>query len=142
MAFISNSQARGDVIDVNPEVQLDNFSLHDLLRLKADVERRLPARSIKDINLSSELVLQFLAAQELQNQVLKDDVTPANQKAQTLGATAAVLGQISKMQSEIYSTERLKVIESKLIEALNQLPADLQQQFLSVYEACLDDSRT
>lgn len=130
---------RHDVIEVNPRVNLDYYSLQDLLSLKADIERRLPARSIKDINLSHELVLQFLAAQELQNMVAKDDETPANQKAQTLNATAAVLGQIAKLQSEIYTSERLKSIEAKLVEALNKLPKDLQLHFLEVYEACLGD---
>lgn len=137
MAFLDNRNRSDDVIDVNVNVNLDHFSLHDLLKLKGDIERRLPARSIKDINLSQELVLQFLAAQELQNEVLRDDETPANQKAQTLNATAAVLGQIAKTQNDIYTSERLKTIEAKLVEALNTLPSDVQEVFLGVYETLL-----
>lgn len=130
---------RHDVIEVNPRVNLDYYSLQDLLSLKADIERRLPARSIKDIDLSHELVLQFLAAQELQNEVMKDDETPANQKSQVANSVASVLGQIAKLQNEIYTSERLKGIEAKLVEALNKLPKDLQVHFLEVYEACLSD---
>ena len=137
---LDNSAPRyHDVIDLAPSVDLDHYSLQDLLSLKADIERRLPARSIKDINLSRELVLQFMAVQELQNEVLKDDETPANQRAQVANSVAAVLGQIAKLQQEIYTSERLKTIEAKLVEALNQLPKDLQVSFLQVYEACLGD---
>lgn len=137
MAFLDNRNG-ADVIDVNPNVDLDCFTLHDLLKLKGDIERRLPARSIKDINLSQELVLQFLAAQELQNEVLRDAKTAANQKAQVANSVAAILGQIAKLQQEIYTTERLKTIEAKLIEAINSLPNAVQEQFFEVYEALLE----
>ena len=137
MAFL-DTRPSSDVIDVNPNVNLDHFSLHDLLKLRGDIERRLPARSIKDINLSQELVLQFLAAQELQNEVIRDDETAANQKAQVANSVAAILGQIAKLQQEIYTTERLKTIEAKLIEALNAVPREVQEQFFEVYEALLE----
>jgi hypothetical protein len=139
MAFFSDSSPKSDVIDLNPDVSLDTFTLQDLLRLRADIDRRLPARSIRDIDLSSELVLQFMAAQELQNTVLHDKDVPANQKAQTMNSTAAVLGQIAKLQQDVYTTERLKTIEGKLIEALNTLPKEQQDAFFTVYEAALGE---
>lgn len=140
MAFFSPAdQAKGDVIDVNPDVNLDNFTLSDLLKLRADIDRRLPARSIRDIDLSRELVLQFLATQELQNAVIQDEKVPANQRAQTLNATAAVLGQIAKIQQDVYTTERLKRIESKLVETLKTFTQAQQEAFFAVYEEILGD---
>lgn len=137
MALIAPPSNDEVIIDLNPNVNLDNYTLQDLLKLRADIDRRLPARSIRDIDLSQELVLQFMAAQELQNSVLRDTETPANQKAQTMNATAGVLAQIAKTQTEIFNSERLKRIELTLIECLNSLPKGQQEAFLSVYEASL-----
>ena len=36
---------------------LDAYTLQELLDLRARIERRLPARSLKDLDLESELVL-------------------------------------------------------------------------------------
>ena len=68
---------------------LDAYTLQELLDLRARIERRLPARSLKDLDLERELVLQVMALQQLQNSVIDDDDTPANQKAQTASALSA-----------------------------------------------------
>lgn len=46
MAFFSPQTASGDVIDVNIHVNLDNFTLQDLLKLRADIDRRLGLGSL------------------------------------------------------------------------------------------------
>lgn len=137
MAFIDTR--RSDVIDVNPNVSLEHYTLSDLLSLRASIERRLPAKALRDMNLERELILQHQASLELQNEVLRDDETPANQKSQVANATAAVLQQLIKLQETVYTTERLKSIENKLIEALNTLPTDVQERFLDAYEMLLRD---
>lgn len=137
MAFIDTR--RSDVIDVNPNVSLEHCTLSDLLSLRASIERRLPAKALRDMNLERELILQHQASLELQNEVLRDDETPANQKSQVANATAAVLQQLIKLQETVYTTERLKSIENKLIEALNTLPTDVQERFLDAYEMLLRD---
>ena len=136
MAFLDNRN-RSDVIDANPNVNLDHFTLSDLLALRASIERRLPAKALRDMNLERELILQHQASLELQNEVLRDDETPANQKSQVANATAAVLQQLIKLQETVYTTERLKSIVNKLIEALNQLPRETQEAFFEVYETVL-----
>ena len=133
MAFFSPSTAPGDVIDVN----LDNFTLQDLLKLRADIDRRLPAKHLRDVNLERELILQHQATLELQNQVLQDDDVPANQRAQCANAVASILQQLIKLQETVHTTERLKRIEGKLIEALDGLPKEQQESFLEVYEEVL-----
>ena len=137
MAFFSPSTAPGDVIDVNVDVNLDNFTLQDLLKLRADIDRRLPAKHLRDVNLERELILQHQATLELQNQVLQDADVPANQRAQCANAVASILQQLIKLQETVHTTERLKRIEGKLIEALNALPKDQQESFLAVYEEVL-----
>ena len=140
MAFFSPSTASGDVIDVNVDVNLDNFTLQDLLKLRADIDRRLPAKHLRDVNLERELILQHQATLELQNQVMSDSDVPANQRAQVANAVASILQQLIKLQETVHTTERLKRIESKLIEALNSLPKEQQESFLAVYEEVLGDA--
>ena len=137
MAFFSPQTASGDVIDVNIDVNLDNFTLQDLLKLRADIDRRLPAKHLRDVNLERELILQHQATLELQNQVMSDSDVPANQRAQVANAVASILQQLIKLQETVHTTERLKRIEGKLIEALNGLPKEQQESFLEVYEEVL-----
>lgn len=121
--------------DSDPHLNIDNLTLQQLLTLRGEVEKRLPARSLKDISLDRELVLQWMASNQLQNQVLQDENVPANQKSQVSNSTAAVLQQIARLQIEIHNSERLKRIEAILIECLQTLPTETQEAFLRAYEA-------
>lgn len=123
--------------DANPSVNLDQLTLDQLLNLRNEIERRLPVKNLREISLERELLLQHQASLELQNRVLADLDVPTNQKAQCLNSTAAVLAQVIKLQSEVHTTERLKRIENRLIEALNTLPAETQEAFLLVYAEIL-----
>ena len=119
---------------------LDAYTLQELLDLRARIERRLPARSLKDLDLERELVLQVMALQQLQNSVIDDDDTPANQKAQTASALSAALMNLVKVQSEVQSTERRKLQEAVLIKALNALPEDSVREFLEEYRRALAEA--
>lgn len=74
MAFFSPQTASGDVIDVNIDVNLDNFTLQDLLKLRADIDRRLGLGSFH-----SDL-LQFQALGETLAGVAGVDGPPSNQR--------------------------------------------------------------
>ena len=119
---------------------LDAYTLQELLDLRAKIERRLPARSLKDLDLERELVLQVMALQQLQNSVIDDDDTPANQKAQTASALSAALMNLVKVQSEVQSTERRKLQEAVLISSLNALPEETARQFLESYRRALAEA--
>ena len=119
---------------------LDAYTLQELLDLRARIERRLPARSLKDINLERELVLQVMALQQLQNSVIDDEDTPANQKAQTASALSAALMNLVKVQSEVRNSERMKKIEAVLIDTLNDLPEEAARQFLESYRRALAEA--
>lgn len=123
--------------DAHPVIKLDNLTLDQLLNLRNEIEQRLPAKNLRDLNLERELVLQLLSSQSLQSRVLQDPNIAANQQAQVSNSTAAVLQQLIKLQSEVHTSERLKRIENKLIECLNMIPKEAQEQFLSVYEEIL-----
>lgn len=117
---------------------LDAYTLQELLDLRARIERRLPARSLKDLDLEAELALQFLALQQLQNAVIDDDDTPANQKAQVANSLSAALVNLVKVQSDVHNSERMKRIESILIDTLKDLPVEAVEAFLANYEQALE----
>lgn len=123
--------------DADPVLNIDNLTLQQLLTLRNEVEKRLPVKNLREINLARELVLQLQSNQELQNRCMQDTEIPANQLAQVSNSTAAVLQQLVKLQETVYSTERLKRIEQKLIETLNTLPPEVQEAFLEAYELIL-----
>lgn len=120
-------------------VDLASYDDEQLIELRAEIDERLPSRRLKDINLEEELVRQLATVQKLQRDVLDDpEGTPANQMAQCAGAVANVLAVLSKLQVEVYSSERLKTIEGILIECVGTLPQGTQEEFFVEYERRLD----
>lgn len=114
---------------------LETLSVAELLDLRSQVEQRLPAKNLKDIDLSRELVLQMLALQQLQQKVLADMETPANQQAQCASAVSAALANLVKVQGDVYTSERLKKIEQSLAEAVNELePLAAREAFMVTYQ--------
>jgi len=119
-------------------VDLASYDDEQLIELRAEIDELLPAKRLKDINLEEELVRQLALVQKLQRDVLNDsENTPANQMAQCAGAVANVLAVLSKLQVEVYSSERMKRAESILVETITTLPHDTQVTFLDLYESKL-----
>ena len=116
------------------QTDLSGMPVDQLLALRAQVNAALPARSLKDLDLSQELVFQVLALQAAQQKALGDDDTPTNQVAQAMNALSAALTTLVKLQSDVYTSERLKKIEHTLIETLEKLPAEAKEAFLAAYE--------
>jgi len=117
-----------------PIVDLAPFQLDDLLALRSQIDERLPARALVDLDLEEELVIQFQQTKGLLNRVMIDEGVPANQKAQVINSCSSVLGQITKMQTELYSAERVKALEAALIKTLLTLPEATQIAFFAEYE--------
>lgn len=105
-----------------------------LLDLRSQIDMRLPTKALSDINLERELVLQLCTVQNLQRDVLQEEGVPANQKAQTANSVAATLSALSKLQTEVHTSERLKELEQILIETLQTLPTEAAEAFLAAYE--------
>lgn len=120
----------------------DAFSLStlkppELAALRLKIDALLPNKSLKDFNLESELALQLIIAQTLQNTTLEDFDASASQKAATVAQVAKALSQLASLQNEVYTSERLKRVERTLIETLNTLPPEAQQDFFKNYEAAV-----
>ena len=116
------------------QTDLQNLSVDELLSLRSEIDELLPARALGDIDLEHELVVQFLAVKSLQANVLQDEHTAANQKAQVANAVASTLQQLVKMQSEHYNAERFKRIEALLVKSMKLMPVEAAEAFLNEYE--------
>lgn len=119
------------------QFDLTGMPPEELLELRGLIDAKLPIKDLKDIDLSRELVLQMLATQRMQNDVLIEKETPANQRAQVANAVGTILGNLIALQAKVYTSERLKKIESVLIATLATLPMDTQREFLDAYEKAL-----
>lgn len=117
---------------------LDTLSITELLSLRTQVEQRLPARDLQDLDLARELVLQVLALQQMQQKALEDGDTPVNQLAQAANSLSAALTNLVKLQADVYSSERFKKIEQVLIDTLQVLPTETQETFITAYTAALE----
>lgn len=113
---------------------LEMMTVPELLALKNAVEMLLPASSFKDLDLEQELVYQYQKVKYLQDEILTDNVTPANQKAQVANSVASTLQQLVAMQAKFHTSERLKEIEGRLIKTLNKLPKEHLKEFFDWYE--------
>lgn len=116
---------------------LELMSVDQLLEMRRRIEELLPVKDLKDMNLARELVLQAQALQALQQRVIMDDNVPANQQAQCANSLSSALVNLVKVQTEVYTSERLKTIENILIECLGKLPLETQDAFLTEYECVL-----
>lgn len=110
----------------------------ELLVLRAQIDALLPVTKLSDMNLERELTLQLRSAQTLQQSVLDDEETPANQKAQVMNSVANTLQHLVKMQVEYYTPERLKLIEAALVRTLKEWPDEQTHAFFQRYEALLN----
>lgn len=114
---------------------LDTMDAQELIDLLSEIERRLPATSLRGMDLERELVLQYLKVKALQDKVMTDEATPANQQAQVANAVVTTLQNLVTMQAKFHTSERLKEIEARLIKALNKVPTQYLEEFFEWYES-------
>ena len=96
----------------------------------------LPERgSLKSLNLDAELYNAYAKAKNYLAIVQSDDSVPPNQIAQVFNTISAILKEIVKLQTELYSAERVKKLEAAMIEALkNTATEEVQDAFFTELE--------
>ena len=114
-------------------VNLDSYSVAELVGLRDRINAKLPSSSIEEINLSEELVLTFRSAKSLLESAAEDDETPLSQKSAIVNSLNSLLKNLADLQKSLYSVERQQKLEAALIEALKLHPA-LEKSFFDVYE--------
>ena len=118
-------------LDLNP---VDGLSVAELRALRREIEQRLPKDDIGELDLEQELVGQYREVKALMSVVIDDMDTPANQKAQVANSVVSTLAQLVKMQEDLRRDERLKRIESVLLEVIKTLPEETKAAFFEEYE--------
>lgn len=131
---------RGFEKAVAPPV-LDTLNVSELLDLRAEIDLRLPARKLSDIDLEEELLMQFARTRAFYDAIIGDTNTPANQRAQVANSCSAILEQLIKLQLKLFSAERVKAIELTIIRVLKELPEATQLRFFELYERALEQAQ-
>lgn len=92
--------------------------------------------NLNDLNLDKELFEQYARAKNLLNMAEFDDEVQLNQKVQAMNSVVSILGQIVKLQENLYNVKQLVKLESTLINTLKAHPT-LRDAFLTDYKvAC------
>ena len=117
---------------------LEDYDLH---AAPSQPQTVLPAEylpeygSLKSLNLDAELYNAYAKAKNYLAIVQSDDNVPPNQVAQVFNTISAILKEIVKLQTELYSAERVKKLEAAMIEALkNTATEEVQDAFFTELE--------
>ena len=110
-----------------------------LLQYYAEIRQSLGDRNLANVDMESELVLQMQAATALQGRIVSDANQDPSKQAAVINATSRILQQVAELQAAIYTSERLKKIESRLIKYMRSLDQDEARAFLTAYEQILGE---
>ena len=97
------------------------------------------ANSLAELDLDQALLQQYKDARLLLRLAEYDEEIPLNQKAQIMNSITMILTKIVENQTALYDAERVKVIESILIETLKGFP-DISKVFLEKYKEALTNA--
>lgn len=114
-----------------------SMPVEELLTHYDEIQQFLPPTSLSDMDLEKELLLQFHTIRALQNRVMDDDEIPVNQRAQVANSVANSINKLTDLQNAIYTTERFKQIEGKLIRMLAKRDDEFAAKFIEEYETIL-----
>lgn len=123
-----------------PPPYVDTLDYDQLRELRAQIDAKLPAGSLKSLNLETELVTQYQRVLDLQAEVLRDSDVPANQRAQVAGAVGSALQHLIKMQEDLQLQVTLRRMEEALIESLQFLTPEAREEYFKNYEILLSAS--
>lgn len=98
----------------------------------------LTTGSLEAIQVSDELATLYLSAKKLLNNVITDPEVPANQRAQVMNTCLSALERITKTRTDLYNSERIRLIEQTLIRVLGEVDASIKEAFIEKYEDALD----
>jgi ElaB/YqjD/DUF883 family membrane-anchored ribosome-binding protein len=131
LAMMKQSLGGGHHID---EDTLEDLSHDDLRALRDQINAMLPDESLSGMDMTTELMNQYRRVLKLQRDCMEDLEVPPNQKAQVAAQVKSTLGDLVRMQTEFYTSERFRSIENLLIKYMKTLPIEMAKTFLAEYE--------
>ena len=131
LAMMKQSLGGGHHLD---EDTLEDLSHDDLRALRDQINAMLPDESLSGMDMTTELMNQYRRVLKLQRDCMEDLEVPPNQKAQVAAQVKSTLGDLVRMQTEFYTSERFRSIENLLIKYMKTLPIEMAKTFLAEYE--------
>lgn len=121
-------------LDSGKSIIWKGMSVAELTRHMTELRACLPPTALVDINVEEELLLQYAVMREFQTEVITDTKTAANQRSQVGSAVSKLILDIADRQKEVYSSERVKRLETALIRTCrDHMPEEACAQFLTAY---------
>lgn len=130
-------------VPFSPTVQRQAEELEEkLLELDEmdDLEDTQPGKeNLLSIDMLAETIQLYRRAKKLMLKAMRvGSEAPVNQQAQVVNSLGALVKQLGSLQMRLYDSERLKKLETALIEMLADLPEEQQNSFLARYKELTD----
>jgi ElaB/YqjD/DUF883 family membrane-anchored ribosome-binding protein len=122
------------------EDALEDLSHDDLRALRDQINAILPDESLSGMDMTTELMNQYRRVLKLQRDCLEDLEVPPNQKAQVAAQVKSTLGDLVRMQTEFYTSQRMRNIENLLIKYMKSLSLKEARDFLDDYQRLIEDN--
>lgn len=120
--------------DERKSFDVSQLTVEELLGLRQRIDERLPPMKLEAMDLEKELIIQYQIVKTLQSDTLEKSYVEPNKKASVVNACASALAQVVKLQTDVYTAERFKAVESLMIRALKTLSPEAAAVFLVEYE--------
>lgn len=122
---------------------LDKLDTLGLLELRAKIEEKLPIKSLEDVNLVRESLTQLQMAKSLQAAANeRESGVPMNQRSQVQNSLSGIITTLAKVQMDLYTSERIKRVQSAVVKVVKQLPKASQELFFDMLENELKAAET
>lgn len=136
--FDEPTQPPPEPTELQPKITVDwdALPLNDLIDYRTQINNALSRRapmSLVDLNVETELLLQFSVLTRLQSTIIDSEEVPVNQKASVAGAVGTILTRIADRQDSVHRSERFKEVEHALIRWLMALDTEKAAQLLDQY---------
>lgn len=128
-------------VPFTPTVQKQTEMLEDkLIEAEDALDDATPGTdTLISIDMLGETLQLFRRTKRLLHRAMvPDSGTPMNQQAQVVNSLGSLLKQLAALQIRLYDSERLKKLETSLIEMLQSLPKEQQDLFLGRYKELLN----
>ena len=111
----------------------------DYIKMRAQIDAILQDVNLQNLDMSQELVFQYLQTKDLLETVRNDEEIDVNKRAQLINSLTSIIEKIAKMQIDLYNSDRLKKLEGAVVHALDATSPELKQKFLDIYKKSLGE---
>lgn len=122
------------------EDTLEDLSHDDLRALRDQINAMLPEESLSGMDMTTELMNQYRRVLKLQRDCMEDLEVPPNQKAQVAAQVKSTLGDLVRMQTEFYTSQRMRNIENLLIKYMKSISLKEAREFLAEYQLLIENN--